>query len=122
VGFGVNNVALGQVFSEYFGFTCQTSFHQLLHNHHHLSFGAGTRCQTVAALPSGLSHTNNNNVTDLLKALRDSGRQAADCLGSGDVVLQHDDATVLWKRFLRVDACTCDVMLYGACAGDVRQQ
>jgi hypothetical protein len=51
-------------------------------------------------------------VTDLLKALRNSGH----------AVPQQDDATVLWKRFLRVCACTCDVMLYGACAGDVRQQ
>jgi hypothetical protein len=25
----------GVVFSEYFGFPCQSSFHQLLHNHHH---------------------------------------------------------------------------------------
>jgi hypothetical protein len=30
VGFVVDNVALGQVFSEYFGFSCQPSFHQLL--------------------------------------------------------------------------------------------
>jgi hypothetical protein len=35
-------VALGQDFSEYFGFPCQFSFHRLLHNHHHLSSGAGT--------------------------------------------------------------------------------
>jgi hypothetical protein len=42
VGFVVDKVALGQVFSEYFGFPCQSSFHQLLHNHHHLSSGAGT--------------------------------------------------------------------------------
>jgi hypothetical protein len=35
-------VALGQVFSEYFGFPCQSSFHQLLPNHPHLSSGAGT--------------------------------------------------------------------------------
>jgi hypothetical protein len=34
-------VALGQVFSEYFGFTCQSSFHQLLYDHHRSS-GAGT--------------------------------------------------------------------------------
>jgi hypothetical protein len=34
--FVVEKVALGQVFSEYFGFPCQSSFHQLLHNHHHL--------------------------------------------------------------------------------------
>jgi hypothetical protein len=31
----------GQVFSEYIGFPCQSSFHRLLHSHHHLSFGAG---------------------------------------------------------------------------------
>jgi hypothetical protein len=35
VGFVVEKVALGQVFSEYFGFPCQSSFHQFLHNHHH---------------------------------------------------------------------------------------
>jgi hypothetical protein len=33
VGFVVDKVALGQVFSEYFGFPCQSSFHRLLHNH-----------------------------------------------------------------------------------------
>jgi hypothetical protein len=38
----VDKVALRQVFSEYFGFPCQSSFHQFLHNHHHLSPGAGT--------------------------------------------------------------------------------
>jgi hypothetical protein len=41
VGF-VDKVARGQVFSEYFGFPCQSSFHQLLHNPPHLSSGAGT--------------------------------------------------------------------------------
>jgi hypothetical protein len=40
VRFMVDEVALGQVFSEYFGFHCQTSFHQPLHNHHRSS-GAG---------------------------------------------------------------------------------
>jgi hypothetical protein len=49
--------ALGQVFSKYFGFPCQSSFHQLLHNHHHLSFGAGKIWPVVAAVPSGLSLT-----------------------------------------------------------------
>jgi hypothetical protein len=33
---------LGQGFSKYFGFPCQSSFHQLLHNQPHLSSGAGT--------------------------------------------------------------------------------
>jgi hypothetical protein len=42
VGFVVDKVALGQVLSKYFGFPCQSSFHQLLHNHPHLSSGAGT--------------------------------------------------------------------------------
>jgi hypothetical protein len=42
VGFVVDKEALGQVFSEYFGFPCQSSFYELLHNHHHLSSGAGT--------------------------------------------------------------------------------
>jgi hypothetical protein len=37
VGFVVDKVALGQVFSEYFGFPCQSSFYQLFHNHPHLS-------------------------------------------------------------------------------------
>jgi hypothetical protein len=34
VGFVVDKVALGQVFSEYFGLFCQ-SFHQFLHHHNH---------------------------------------------------------------------------------------
>jgi hypothetical protein len=42
VGFVVDKVALGQVFSAYFGFPCQSSFHQLLNNRPHLSSGAGT--------------------------------------------------------------------------------
>jgi hypothetical protein len=33
VGFVVDKAALGQVFSEYFGFPCQ-SFHRFLHHHH----------------------------------------------------------------------------------------
>jgi hypothetical protein len=32
VGFAVDKAAEGQVFSEYFGFPCQ-SFHQFLHHH-----------------------------------------------------------------------------------------
>jgi hypothetical protein len=42
VEFVVDKMALGQVFPEYFGFPCQSSFHQLLHNRPHLSSGAGT--------------------------------------------------------------------------------
>jgi hypothetical protein len=39
VGFVVDKVALGQVFSEYFGFPCQFTFYRLLHNHHHHHLG-----------------------------------------------------------------------------------
>jgi hypothetical protein len=56
VGFVVDKAALGQVFSEYFGFPCQFSFHRLLHTHH-LSSEAGTIGQLVADVPSGLSLT-----------------------------------------------------------------
>jgi hypothetical protein len=33
--FVVDKVALGQVFSEHFGFPCQSSFHQILHHQNH---------------------------------------------------------------------------------------
>jgi hypothetical protein len=56
-GFVVDKVALGQVFSEYFGFSWQFLFHLLLHIHHHLSSGAGTIGQLVADVLSGLSLT-----------------------------------------------------------------
>jgi hypothetical protein len=41
VRFVVDKVALGQVFSQYFGFPCQFSFHRLLHIHPHLSSEVG---------------------------------------------------------------------------------
>jgi hypothetical protein len=34
-GFVVDKVALGRVISEYFGFPCQSSFHQILDHHDH---------------------------------------------------------------------------------------
>jgi hypothetical protein len=49
-------VAIGQVFSEYFGFLCQFSFHRLLHTQH-LTSGAGAVGQLMADVPSGLSLT-----------------------------------------------------------------
>jgi hypothetical protein len=55
VGFVVDKVALGQVFSEYFGFSRQFTFHRLLHTHHRLSSWAGTIGQLVAKVPSGVS-------------------------------------------------------------------
>jgi hypothetical protein len=47
MGFVVDKAALGQVFSEYFIFSCQ-SFHRLFHTHYHLSSVAGTVGQIVA--------------------------------------------------------------------------
>jgi hypothetical protein len=35
VGFVVDKVALGQVFFEYFGILCQSSFQQFLNHHNH---------------------------------------------------------------------------------------
>jgi hypothetical protein len=53
----VDKVALEQVFSKYFGFPCQFSFHRMFHIHHHPSSGAGAVGQLVADVPSGLSLT-----------------------------------------------------------------
>jgi hypothetical protein len=51
----VDKEAPGQDFSEYFGFSCQFAFHQMLYTY--LSFGAGTIGQLVAGKSSGLSLT-----------------------------------------------------------------
>jgi hypothetical protein len=47
-------MALRKIFSEFFGFPCQSSFHQTLYTHH-LSSGAGTIGQLVTDVPSRLS-------------------------------------------------------------------
>jgi hypothetical protein len=60
VGFVVDEAALGQVFSEYFGFPLQFSFQRLLHNHHHHLSGVGTIAQTVATVSIGLSSHEKN--------------------------------------------------------------
>jgi hypothetical protein len=41
MGFVVDKVSLGKVFSEYFCFPYESSVHELLKNHPHLSSGAG---------------------------------------------------------------------------------
>jgi hypothetical protein len=64
VEFVVDKVALGQVFSECFGFSCQSLFHQFLHNHHHLSSGAGTIGQQWPQYPK--SHRTNCNKKNIL--------------------------------------------------------
>jgi hypothetical protein len=50
VGFVVDKMILGQVSSQYFGFPCQFSFHQI--HHAHPSFGAGTVVADVPSVPS----------------------------------------------------------------------
>jgi hypothetical protein len=54
-GFVVDEVVLGQVFSEYFGLAWKLPFHQILHTHP--SCGTGTKGQLMADVPSGLSLT-----------------------------------------------------------------
>jgi hypothetical protein len=68
VVFMVDKVGLGQVFSEYFGFPCQFSFHEMLHTH--LSSGAGTIAQLVANLPNGLNLTLPNEILRKNKNIR----------------------------------------------------
>jgi hypothetical protein len=57
VGFVVDKVELGHIFSECFGFPCQFSFHRLLHIHNHPSYSGSTIGQLVADAPRGLSLT-----------------------------------------------------------------
>jgi hypothetical protein len=52
VEFVVDNLALGQVFSDYFILSCQSSFHQILHPNNHPG-----QVQLVADVPSGPSWT-----------------------------------------------------------------
>jgi hypothetical protein len=55
LGFVVDKMALWKSSSEYFRFSCQVSFHQMLHIH--LSSGAGTISQLVTDVPIGLGLT-----------------------------------------------------------------
>jgi hypothetical protein len=55
VEFVVYTMELGQVFSEYFDFPRQFSFHRLFHNDE--PFTAGKMDLLVTDAPSGLSHT-----------------------------------------------------------------
>jgi hypothetical protein len=55
VGFVVDEVPLRRVFSEYFGFPCQSILRRMLHTD--VSSGAGTTAPLVTDVPSGLSVT-----------------------------------------------------------------
>jgi hypothetical protein len=63
----VDKVALGQVFSEYFGYSCQSSFHQLLDSHYHLSSGAGTICQSFRLSGEGKPENQDGVLLDKLR-------------------------------------------------------
>jgi hypothetical protein len=62
-------VELGQVFSEYFGFPCQFTFHRLLHIRHHLSSRAGKIGQLVVDVPSGLNTSLHRKGEDYLSRI-----------------------------------------------------
>jgi hypothetical protein len=51
VGFVVDKVALGKIFSEYFGFPCQLSYQQLIHIH----WSSYRRCYIVSILRASLN-------------------------------------------------------------------
>jgi hypothetical protein len=63
----VDKVALGQVFSEYFGFPCQSSFHQFLDNHHHLTSGAGTKASSGRSTQSPTAQIKTKKTTVTMK-------------------------------------------------------
>jgi hypothetical protein len=69
VGFVVDKVALGQVFSEYFGFPCQSSFHQIApQSSSSIIWGLYNRPEVTAAY-SGLSPTPLKNlISNILRA------------------------------------------------------
>jgi hypothetical protein len=74
----VDKVTSGQVSSEYFDFPSQSGFHELLHNHHHLSSGA--------AVPIGLSPTPPRIKNYNENAICTTGRTCIDLshVGEGD--------------------------------------
>jgi hypothetical protein len=69
VGFVVHDVALGQVFLEYFGFPYH-AFHRLLHTNHHSSSWAGKIGHLVVSIPLDLR--NNKNRTIKVPCINDS--------------------------------------------------
>jgi hypothetical protein len=104
VGFVVDTVALGQVFSEHLGFPCHFSFHRLLHihhHHHHLSSGAATTGQLVSDIPSGLSVTNSKKLAKKKKGLKKAAGVEHDFLvkrrpkdGIRAPIVIHEDVTL----------------------------
>jgi hypothetical protein len=61
--FVVDKVALGQVFSKYFGFPCQSSFHQLTQKSSSSTTGVCTIGQSGRSTRESVRPTNNNKKT-----------------------------------------------------------
>jgi hypothetical protein len=64
VGFVVDKAAQGQVFSEYFGFPCQ-SFHQFLHHHNH----PGLAQEAIGGRSAGWTLDSTPHYTNLKKKI-----------------------------------------------------
>jgi hypothetical protein len=82
VGFVVDKVALGQGFSDYFGFPCQFSFYRLLHTHH-LSSGAGTIGQLLADVCSKWTQSHPTPRNSLMEL--SPSREAANCAATREL-------------------------------------
>jgi hypothetical protein len=77
-------VALGQVFSDYFGFPWQLSYHQFLHHHNHP--GAAKIGILVAATPSEPNLTPYQFIILLLFIITANGFS----LGGSDTTIEHN--------------------------------
>jgi hypothetical protein len=69
VGFVVDKVTEGQLFSQYFGFPCQLSSHRVLQIHRHLSSGAGTIDQVK--IYELATNSKNKNFGDLHRGINE---------------------------------------------------
>jgi hypothetical protein len=81
VEFVADKVALGQVFSEYFGFPCQFSFH-----HTHLPTGADTIGPVAADVPSGLGLTPSHEELIVYFPRYDTGHTENDASNNSSIV------------------------------------
>jgi hypothetical protein len=88
MGFVVNKVALGQVFSEYFGFPCNFSFHLLLHSHLHPGLVQWASSGQYSKWTQ--SHANSGNSKETLNLLLSDQQMAT--AAKGILPAQHIDA------------------------------
>jgi hypothetical protein len=115
VRFVVDEVALWQVFSEYFGFPCQISFQRLLHiHHHHPSSGVGTIGQLVADVPSGLSLTPPQETTlssRFLQPFLEARHRLYHCCSLLETVLKTTIIpTISWYKLYNECSFPCSIL------------